>query len=255
MGRKALNPADEARRAERKKEKKKNKAARMEVRKSALDARDPKDLLRQVYGLIDAEKRAVEEDRSVWALQDKRRKLKEQLDQVLDHISKEADGEERVKEFYAWQATFQVARRAAEVYVYDPDNPRPGGPPPPPPRPPRGAVPPTGAYAPGPTAGGIRLPSRDPPKPEPPMPSSGASAGAASKDGIAAEDIPLPPGAEEDIPLPPGAPPPPAEGKPPGPPMVCPWMHRVDVALQPCGVYSCLGNLRVCNRWSPFPLH
>eukprot|EP00730_Choanoeca_flexa_P007778 TRINITY_DN12391_c3_g1_i24.p1 TRINITY_DN12391_c3_g1~~TRINITY_DN12391_c3_g1_i24.p1 ORF type:complete len:128 (+),score=32.83 TRINITY_DN12391_c3_g1_i24:52-435(+) len=97
-----VNPADQERRAAKKRELAKNKRDRDAIRKATLEAVDPKELLKEIYATIDQE-RVAKGDKAALPLQERRRKLKEQFERILSYLEKE--NPDKLAEFKKWEVS------------------------------------------------------------------------------------------------------------------------------------------------------
>lgn len=119
-GPKFLNPADRARKEARKKELKKNKKQREQVRSAAIKGRDPEQILAELENLDKLEydpKNCELQQQSAAAnmeliYKDKRKRLKELLQRILLHYQKEEP--ERYEELKKLETEYEVKHKRLE---------------------------------------------------------------------------------------------------------------------------------------------
>lgn len=129
-GPKVLNPADKARKEARKKELKKNKKQRQQVRSAAIEGRDPERIISDLENL-DKLEFDIEKDTSSTSetlFKDKRKRLKESWTRILDYYEKE-DPEKHAKlkkleseyenKHKILEKDFEAMKAAREVKIED----------------------------------------------------------------------------------------------------------------------------------------
>lgn len=125
-----LNPADKARKEARKKELKKNKKQRQQVRSAAIEGRDPERIINDLENL-DKLEFDIEKNNSTTSdtfFKDKRKRFKESLTRILDYYEKEdpekhANLKKLLAEYERKHKTlerdFEAMKAAREVKIED----------------------------------------------------------------------------------------------------------------------------------------
>eukprot|EP00049_Salpingoeca_infusionum_P010797 m.186173 g.186173 ORF g.186173 m.186173 type:complete len:454 (-) comp14751_c0_seq1:1998-3359(-) len=129
MGKKGLNPADAARRAQKKKDIKKNKKQRQDQRDAVLAGANPQTLTKEIDQLYD-EERATLDDAKARRLENARLKVEANKVKVIKYLNDH--DKEALEAFNQWEAEHDTLRERRRLYYY-PARPEDGVYPPPPP--------------------------------------------------------------------------------------------------------------------------